>query len=474
MSPRNHNVLLLGLMALSVVGCAMQLLAQDDLFFSEYCEGSSRNKYVEIFNGTDGPIVLSSYNVQIGHNGEPWIFPMSLSGTIAAGDVYVVCNSMAHGSITSRADMLTEFLNFDGNDAVGLFKAGILIDVVGRPGENPVSGWDVAGIAAATTDHTILRKWSVPCGNTNWTTSSGSDPTNSEWVVCNQDVFSYLGSHLTIPGIPPAVVFQPFCTNMSTVVSNVLSFSVTATEPEGDSITLQALSLPTGSSFTTATGTVQLTDTFQWTPHATGVFSAVFVASDKDGSCSLAAQIVVTTPWSGPVWINEIHYDNDGADTNEGVEVAGIAGTDLSAYSLCFYNGADCETYDSNASLDLSGQLDNERRGYGAAWFSYNGIQNGSPDGIALVRTDCWPNPIIQFISYEGSFMAADGPAIGVQSVDIAAVEPADTAVGHSLQLTGPGTNCCDFEWTGPIEHSRGKLNTGQRIMVPGTFFIVK
>ncbi|TFH17730.1 MAG: hypothetical protein E4H02_02080 [Lentisphaerales bacterium] len=470
----DYKLLLVCLIFFLVSGHTLQVSAQDDLFFSEYCEGSSNNKYVEIFNGTDIPISMSSYNVQIAFNADPWIIPMSLSGTLPTGEVYVVCSSMADESITSRADLVTEFLHFDGNDAVGLFRAGVLIDIVGRQGEDPVSGWDVAGTAAATRDHVLLRKWNVTSGNTNWTASAGSDSTNSEWIVCDQDMFSYLGYHLTSPGLPPAVFFEPLCTNMFTTAHNPLTFSVTAMELEGDSITLEAVSLPIGSSFTNATGTSQVTSALEWTPASTGVFSAVFSATDKDGSCTLAANINVTPPWSGSIWINEIHYDNDGADTNEGVEVAGVAGTDLSAYTLYFYNGADSQTYDSNARLDLFGLIDNERRGYGAAWFPHNGIQNGSPDGVALVRSDCWPQVVIQFLSYEGSFMAANGPALGVQSLDINVVEPADSLVGYSVQLHGPGTNYCQFEWSGPQPHSRGEFNPGQRITVPGMFMIVR
>ena len=95
-----------------------------------------------------------------------------------------------------------------------------------------------------------------------------------------------------------------------------------------------------------------------------------------------------------PVFINEIHYDNVGADFDEGVEIAGPAGTDLSGWSLLFYNGSNGAPYMQAA---LAGVIDDEQDGYGALAFSIAGIQNGSPDGLALL--DAADN-VLQFHSY--------------------------------------------------------------------------
>ena len=86
-------------------------------------------------------------------------------------------------------------------------------------------------------------------------------------------------------------------------------------------------------------------------------------------------------------------------------------------------------------------------------------IQNGSPDGLALVdATDM----VIQFLSYEGLFMALEGLAIGMTSIDIGVGESGTTAVGNSLQLIGMGTDSSDFTWTGPIINTFGAVNTRQ------------
>ena len=68
----------------------------NELFFSEYVEGSSNNKAIEIANVTSSPIDLSAYSIKRnGNGGATWSAPLNLSGTIAPGDVYVIINGSA-------------------------------------------------------------------------------------------------------------------------------------------------------------------------------------------------------------------------------------------------------------------------------------------------------------------------------------------------------------------------------------------
>src|SRR5688572_11431560 len=85
------------------------------------------------------------------------------------------------------------------------------------------------------------------------------------------------------------------------------------------------------------------------------------------------------------VFINEIHYDNSSTDANEFVEIAGPAGTSLAEYSIVLYNGSNGAVYDTDA---FTGTIPDQQNGFGTAFLQYpvNGIQNGDPDGIALVR----------------------------------------------------------------------------------------
>ncbi len=161
---------------------------------------------------------------------------------------------------------------------------------------------------------------------------------------------------------------------------------------------------------------------------------------------------------SGPaVFINEIHYDNTGTDTGEMVEVAGPAGTNLAGWSLVLYNGSGGAVYDTDA---LTGVIPNQQNGYGTVSLAYpsNGVQNGAPDGIALVNG----TTVMQFLSYEGTFTAVGGPAGGMTSVDIGVIQTGSETAGLTLQLKGTGTNYGDFSWASPSAGSPGAVNTGQ------------
>jgi predicted extracellular nuclease len=157
------------------------------------------------------------------------------------------------------------------------------------------------------------------------------------------------------------------------------------------------------------------------------------------------------------IFINEFHYDNASTDVNEFIEIAGPAGTDLTGYSIVLYNGSGGAVYDTDA---FSGTIPNQQNGYGTAVISYpsNGIQNGSPDGIALVG----PSGLIQFLCYEGTFAAVGGAADGQTCTDIGVNEGGADPVGNSLQLSGTGTTYGNFTWTAPSPNTSGQPNTGQ------------
>lgn len=156
------------------------------------------------------------------------------------------------------------------------------------------------------------------------------------------------------------------------------------------------------------------------------------------------------------VWINEFHYDNDGSDSGEFIEVAGTAGVDLSGWSLVGYNGSNGRVY---GAINLAGVIADQQNGFGTLASAFAGLQNGSPDGIALVDAQ---GQVVQFISYEGSIRAKDGAAKGLVSEDIGVSESASTAVGHSLQLSGSGVEYGDFTWQFPRQNTEGSVNSSQ------------
>jgi hypothetical protein len=156
------------------------------------------------------------------------------------------------------------------------------------------------------------------------------------------------------------------------------------------------------------------------------------------------------------VFINEIHYDNEGADVNEGLEIAGPVGTDLSGWSIEKYNGNDGASYGNEP---LTGIIPDQNNGYGTLSFLISGLQNGAPDGLALIDD---AGNVIQFLSYEGTITAVGGPADGLTSEDIGVEESGSTPVGESLQLTGTGTDYENFAWANPSLASFGQVNANQ------------
>ncbi len=167
---------------------------------------------------------------------------------------------------------------------------------------------------------------------------------------------------------------------------------------------------------------------------------------------------VNTTP---NAWINEVHYDDASTDEDEMIEVViQDTGWDLSLFTITLYNGGDNSsyaTYTISADYTLGDQSGNFKVYYDI--LPVNGIQNG-PDGIAL----SYNGTLLQFLSYEGVFTAADGVASGVASTNIGVSEGGSDAPGSSLQLTNSGSSDADFSWTGPTTDSPGSFNTGQSI----------
>ena len=165
---------------------------------------------------------------------------------------------------------------------------------------------------------------------------------------------------------------------------------------------------------------------------------------------------------SDDVFINEIHYDNDSLDVGEFVEIVVGPGysNDLSSIELVLYNGNSGRTYNSTRTLDnfMQGTICDSC--HHIFYSEISGIQNGAPDGMALIVDGV----VKQFISYEGSFTATNGPASGTTSNDIGVSQTLSTQPGmDSLGLTGDGSEAIDFTWNVLSGvHTPGQPNPGQ------------
>jgi len=183
------------LFLLSIV--AFQLKAQQcsELFISEYVEGLSFDKAIEIYNPTPDTINLAGYRLSTFFNGSDSAGnQLNLNGLLLPNDVYVVIRPGWDTVILQEAaDTFSLVCNFNGNDAVALVNtiSGDTLDVVGVIGENPGTSWSIG--TGSTKDNTLVRMQSVQSGTTDWSVGS------TQWDVYPLNDFTHLGSHTMTP-----------------------------------------------------------------------------------------------------------------------------------------------------------------------------------------------------------------------------------------------------------------------------------
>ena len=162
-----------------------------DLFFSEYVEGSSNSKAIELYNPTNTSVDLSNYSILIFANGSLTSTTTFLpKGMLSSHSTYVVVNSSADSLLKLLADSLSggNVLKFNGDDALALLHNSDTLDIIGKVGEQPSAGyWTVD--TGKTQDNTLVRKINVNDGETNWAVSS------TEWTVYEKNNFTHIGGH---------------------------------------------------------------------------------------------------------------------------------------------------------------------------------------------------------------------------------------------------------------------------------------
>ena len=153
-----------------------------EIFFSEYVEGSSFNKALEIANFTGATVDLSVYSIRKQSNGAgAWSAGLNLTGTLNNAAVFILVDPQIALSCyaASSANLSSAQEAFNGNDAMGLFKNGVLIDVIGT-----FNG----GTANFAADETLRRKPSISAPNIIFNKTA-------EWDLYAKDTCNGLGSH---------------------------------------------------------------------------------------------------------------------------------------------------------------------------------------------------------------------------------------------------------------------------------------
>ena len=191
--------------------CNYYLPNHDNLFFSEWGEGSSWNKYFEIYNPTTDTIYLSNYAFPSvsGNPNTTGVYEywnnFDSTSFILPNDIFVVAHYLADSSILQYADMTVASSTALGNgdDGIALIYGSQpnstsppsdttyrIIDWIGDWNGDPGQGWSVSGVGAATRNHTIIRKCNVFQGDTSWINSSAN-----QWLVKPIDYWTNIGTH---------------------------------------------------------------------------------------------------------------------------------------------------------------------------------------------------------------------------------------------------------------------------------------
>ena len=221
--------------------CTYPIPAMVNLFFSEYAEGSSSNKYFEIYNPTSDTVDLTHYAFPNVSNAPttPGVYEywndFSAGAVILPNDVYIVGHPYSDVVISGAADHTYTYLS-NGDDGFALVYGSnpgspvdpvtggyVIVDFIGDWNGDPGSGWSVAGVTDATKDHTLLRKCDVTQGNSDWIASAGTDAVNSEWIVMPIDDWTDIG------------VFNPCAHQLTMDVRTLLAdnYDATATIDDG-------------------------------------------------------------------------------------------------------------------------------------------------------------------------------------------------------------------------------------------------
>ncbi|EIA07806.1 endonuclease [Flavobacterium frigoris] len=377
-----------------------------------------------------------------GNGGAPYTPAGSLSGIIpnqsnGFGTVFVSINGLQNGAPDGLA-----LVNNLGNVIQFLSYEGTFIATNGPA--NGMTSTDI-GASQTGTEATGLSLQLTGSG-TNYTDFIWQNGTSSTYGnINNGQAFTTTAVVLTAPTNLVANNITKTTTDLSWDASNGVSYIILNGATEIAATTATSFSITGLTTNTTYAFTVRALDSDDNTSDASNEVSVTTLNND------------VTPAPTGSVFINEIHYDNASSDIDEGIEVAGLAGTDLTGWKIIPYNGNGGASYTPVGNL--SGTIPNQLNGYGTVSVSISGLQNGAPDGIALVDAS---NTVIQFLSYEGSFTATNGPAAGMTSTDIGIAEASTATVGTSLQLVGKGTQYTDFIWEAAVS-TFSKVNVGQK-----------
>ncbi|MBT4881376.1 MAG: T9SS type A sorting domain-containing protein [Flavobacteriales bacterium] len=207
-------------------------LVYENLFFSEWSEGSFNNKYFEIFNPTNDTISLVNYAFARVSNSPTIIGVYEYWNNFDSGsvilpmDVFIVAHPSADSLILAQANMTFGSLS-NGDDGIALVYGnepvspmapdGVTYEIVDWLGDwngDPGQGWTIGGTFAGTRNHTIIRKCNIANGDTSWTNSAAN-----QWMVLPNDYWNNIGYHTFNTSVYDSLSFT-ICNGLSIAVGS--------------------------------------------------------------------------------------------------------------------------------------------------------------------------------------------------------------------------------------------------------------
>lgn len=245
----------------------------DELFFSEYLEGSSNNKAIEVYNPKSTAVNLADYVIYRFNNGSATATDsLLMQGILLPGEVFVAGNPSAVAGILAVSDTLHTITFYNGDDAMMLKNkvTGDTLDIIGTVGIDPGVNWPVG--TGATSEFTLVRQISIQQGTTNWAVGA------TQWDVYPQNTIDSLGTHFMTP-----------CTVVIPSTVSFSNFSLDVAEAAG-SASLSVVILPTVADCSVR---VSLSPTGTATPGADFTFAADTIAFSASGSASITYNVPI-------------------------------------------------------------------------------------------------------------------------------------------------------------------------------------
>ena len=314
---------------------------------------------------------------------------------------------------------------------------GAVVEFLSYGGVFTAANGPAAGMTS--TDIGVAESGTTPVGSSLQRNEDGTwaAPAPHRFGICNDGT-----SNEEPPAAAARVVIAPDAATI--VVGGTAVLAATAFDAADAAIPTAALtwsSLDEGRATVSGAGLVT----------GVAVGNARIVATAASGVADTATVTVEAAPPVGlpATRFSELHYDNDGVDAGEAIEIEGPAGTNLTGWSVVLYNQTGGVQYGTSA---LAGTIPATCGARGVVVINYpsNGIQNGPADGFALVSTG---GSVVEFLSYEGTLTATNGPAVGMTSTDIGVSEASTSTIGRSLQRNAAGV------WSGPATATLGVCN---------------